>query len=131
MAQIGCPTLSQLGREGVRDLVSGHNRLARRLADAVEAAPDLELTAPVTLSVVCFRYRPEGWRGDERELDALNQAVNDAVNGDGRYFFTPTDLDGRFSLRACIIHYATGEAEVDGLVAAVRAAGARLTGAER
>ncbi|MDX1426043.1 MAG: cytochrome D ubiquinol oxidase subunit I, partial [Kiloniellales bacterium] len=100
---------------------------ARRLADAVAAAPDLELTAPVTLSIVCFRYRPVGWQGDEAALDALNQRINDAVNDEGRYFFTPTSLDGRFSLRACIIHYATGEAEVDGLVAAVRAAGARLS----
>jgi len=120
-------TLSQLGRDGVRDLVVRHNALARRLADAVAAAPDLELTAPVTLSIVCFRYRPVGWQGDEAALDALNQKINDAVNDEGRYFFTPTSLDGRFSLRACIIHYATGESEVDGLVAAVREAGARLS----
>ena len=124
-------TLSQLGRRGVRDLVVRHNALARRLADAVEAAPDLELMAPVTLSIVCFRFRPAGWQGGDEELDGLNQRINDAVNDEGRYFFTPTSLDGRYSLRACIIHYATGEAEVDGLVAAVRAAGARLTGAER
>jgi aromatic-L-amino-acid/L-tryptophan decarboxylase len=119
-------TLSQLGRRGVHDLIVRHNALARRLAAAVEADPDLELMAPVTLSIVCFRYRPAGWRGSEEALDDLNQRINDAVNDAGRYFFTPTSLDGRFSLRACIIHYATGEAEVDGLVAAVRAAGARL-----
>jgi len=120
-------TLSQLGRNGVRDLVVRHNALARRLAAAVEAAPDLELMAPVTLSIVCFRYRPADWRGDDEALDRLNQRITDAVNDDGRFFFTPTLLDGRFSLRASIIHYATGEAEVDGLVAAVRAAGARLS----
>ena len=118
-------TLSQLGRRGVRDLVVRHNALARRLAAAVEADPDLELMAPVTLSIVCFRYRPASWRGSDEDLDRLNQRINDAVNEAGRFFFTPTSLDGRFSLRACIIHYATGEAEVDGLLAAVRAAGAR------
>ena len=119
-------TVSQLGRRGVRDLVVRHNALARRLAEAVEAAPDLELTAPVTLSIVCFRYRPSGWQGSDRDLDALNQRINDAVNDEGRFYFTPTSLDGRFSLRACIIHYDTGPNEVDGLVAAVREAGARL-----
>jgi len=124
-------TLSQLGRRGVRDLVVRHNALARRLADAVEAAPDLELMAPVTLSIVCFRYRPADWHGSDAELDALNHAINDAVNDAGRYYFTPTSLDGRYSLRACIIHYATGEAEVDGLVAAVRATGDRLAGTKR
>ena len=119
-------TLSQLGRRGVRDLVVRHNALARRLAAAIAADPDLELMAPVTLSIVCFRYRPAGWRGSDEALDRLNQRINDAVNDAGRFFFTPTSLDGRYSLRACIIHYATGEAEVDGLVAAVRATGARL-----
>jgi aromatic-L-amino-acid decarboxylase len=120
-------TVSQLGRDGVRDLVVRHNALARRLAAAVEADPDLELMAPVTLSIVCFRYRPAGWQGGEEALDALNQRITDAVNDAGRFFFTPTLLDGRFSLRASIIHYATGEAELDGLVAAVREAGARLS----
>jgi glutamate/tyrosine decarboxylase-like PLP-dependent enzyme len=120
-------TLSQLGRRGVRDLVVRHNALARRLAGAVEAAADLELTAPVTLSIVCFRYRAPGWQGSEQDLDALNQRINDAINDDGRFYFTPTSLDGRYSLRACIIHYDTGPEEVDGLVAAVREAGARLT----
>ena len=124
-------TLSQLGRRGVRDLVVRHNALARRLGAAVEAAPDLELMAPVTLSIVCFRYRPADWQGSEADLDALNQRINDAVNDDGRYFFTPTLLDGRFSLRACIVHFDTGEAEVDGLAAAVREAGARLHRAGR
>jgi glutamate/tyrosine decarboxylase-like PLP-dependent enzyme len=119
-------TLSQLGRRGVRDLVVRHNALARRLAGAVEAAADLELTAPVTLSIVCFRYRAPGWQGSEQDLDALNQRINDAINDDGRFYFTPTSLDGRYSLRACIIHYDTGPEEVDGLVAAVREAGARL-----
>ena len=119
-------TLSQLGRRGVRDLVVRHNALALRLAGAVEAAPDLELTAPVALSIVCFRYRPPGWRGSGEDLDALNWRINDAVNDGGRYYFTPTSLDGRYSLRACIIHYDTGATEVDGLVAAVREAGARL-----
>ena len=122
-------TLSQLGRQGVERLVTRHNRLARRLADAIDAAPDLELTAPVALSVVCFRYRPAGWAGSDEALAALNRAVNDAVNETGRYFITPTSLDGRYTLRACILHHETGEAEVDGLLAAVREAGARISSA--
>ena len=119
--------------ESVRDGLAGANGADLNGADnaandvnLVEAAPDLELTAPVALSIVCFRYRPPGWRGSGEDLDALNRRINDAVNDGGRYYFTPTSLDGRYSLRACIIHYDTGATEVDGLVAAVREAGARL-----
>ena len=41
---------------------------ARRLANAIEQEPELELLAPVELSAVCFRYRGKGGlvgRGDE------------------------------------------------------------------
>ena len=91
-----------------------------------EPGPPNEAGQTVTLSIVCFRYRPAGWQGGDRDLDALNKRINDAVNDDGRFYFTPTSLDGRYSLRACIIHYDTGPGEVDGLVAAVRQAGVRL-----
>jgi aromatic-L-amino-acid decarboxylase len=50
--------LHQLGRRGVRELVVRYNALARQLAALVDAAPDFERLAPVTLSIVCFRYRP-------------------------------------------------------------------------
>ncbi len=119
-------TLSHLGRQGARELVTRHNRLARRLADAIEAAPDLELTAPVTLSIVCFRYRPPGWRGGEAALDALNRRINDRINEAGRVYATPTELDGRYVLRACIINYATRASDVDALIEEVRRAGAEL-----
>jgi glutamate/tyrosine decarboxylase-like PLP-dependent enzyme len=43
-----------LGRRGVAAVVQRHVALAQRLAAGVDAAPDLERVAPVTLSVVCF-----------------------------------------------------------------------------
>jgi glutamate/tyrosine decarboxylase-like PLP-dependent enzyme len=119
-------TLSHLGRQGAREIVTRHNRLARRLADAIEAAPDLELTAPVTLSVVCFRYQPPGWQGGEAALDALNRRINDRINEAGRIFFTPTELDGRYVLRACFIHYATRTPDVDAIIEEVRRWGSEL-----
>jgi glutamate/tyrosine decarboxylase-like PLP-dependent enzyme len=119
-------TLMHLGRVGLRAKIARNNALARRLADAVEAAPDLELLAPVTLSIVCFRFTPPGWAGGEAKLDALNEDINDTINASGEIFFTPTTLDSRYALRACIIHYATTEADIDLLVRRVRETGARL-----
>jgi len=119
-------TLQHLGRAGVGDLIARHLALARYLAARVDAAPDLERLAPVELSIVCFRYAPAEQRGDEAALDLLNKRVTQAVQEAGDVFLTQTTLSGRFALRACVLHYATTEADIAALVDAVRATGARL-----
>jgi aromatic-L-amino-acid/L-tryptophan decarboxylase len=118
--------LQHLGRRGVARQVAQHVALARRLAAAVDAAPELERLAPVELSIVCFRYVPAAQRGDEAALDALNKRLMEHLQTEGEVFVTNTTVRGRFALRACILHYATLETDVDALVAAVRRAGARL-----
>jgi glutamate/tyrosine decarboxylase-like PLP-dependent enzyme len=121
-------TLQHMGREGVAALVNRHVSLARRLAAAVDRASDLARVAPVELSVVCFRYQPRGWTEDGARLDALNKALVERIQADGRVFLTGTTLRERFALRACVLHYGTTEADVDCLVDAVRETGARLAG---
>jgi glutamate/tyrosine decarboxylase-like PLP-dependent enzyme len=119
-------TLLHLGRAGLSRNIARNNALARHLAEAVEAGPDLELLAPASLSIVCFRFRPAGWPGDQGGLDDLNEAIAVRVNAEGKVYVTPTTLGGRRALRACIIHYATTEADVDLLVRRVREAGFAL-----
>jgi aromatic-L-amino-acid/L-tryptophan decarboxylase len=120
-------TLQHLGRRGVARLVGRHIALAHHLAAGVDAAPDLERVAPVTLSVVCFRYVPPGWTGDAARLDALNKLLVERTQAEGRAFVTGTVLGGRYALHACVLHYGTSEADVDALVEIVRETGARLS----
>jgi glutamate/tyrosine decarboxylase-like PLP-dependent enzyme len=124
-------TLKHLGRDGVRDLVSRHLALAQHLAELVDAAPDLERLGHVELSIVCFRYAPPGLNGDDRALDALNKRVMEEVQASGATFLTQTTLRDRFALRACILHYATTEADLAALVECVRTTGAQLVGMAR
>jgi hypothetical protein len=42
-------------------------------------------------------------------------------------FVTQTTLHGRFSPRACVVHYASTEADLRALLDVVRRAGARLS----
>jgi glutamate/tyrosine decarboxylase-like PLP-dependent enzyme len=121
-------TLQHLGRRGATAHVARHNALARRLAAMVQAAPDLALMAPVTLSIVCFRYVPGGWSGEDARLDDLNKAVMQEVQAGGEAFLTNAVLRGRFALRACILHYATAEPDLAALIDVVRRTGARLAG---
>jgi glutamate/tyrosine decarboxylase-like PLP-dependent enzyme len=48
-------TLRAYGRAGYREMVERHVRLARHLADRVDASPELERLADVPLNIVCFR----------------------------------------------------------------------------
>jgi aromatic-L-amino-acid decarboxylase len=116
-------TLQHMGRDGVRDMVIRHVALARLLAGVIDGAPDFQLMAPLTLSVVCFRYVPPGGPWDDDYLDQLNRSIEAQVQTDGRVFLTATTLRGRFVLRACILHYGTTQDDIEALVDVVRQIG--------
>ncbi|HVB09713.1 MAG TPA: pyridoxal-dependent decarboxylase, partial [Bacillota bacterium] len=113
--------LQQAGRAGMAEMIIRHRRLAQRLADALDAAPDFERAAPVTLSVVCFRYAPPGLAADA--VDRLQGPIARTVQAGGEAFITTTVLRGRPVLRACILHRDTTAADVAALVDVVRRAG--------
>lgn len=119
-------TLLLAGKDGLARHVSRCNTLARRLGQLVDEAEDLDLLAPVDLSIVCFRYLPPGADLAPDRVDALNKAIMEEVQAGGDAFLTQTSLDGRFALRACVYHYATTEPDLRALLDAVRRAGARV-----
>jgi glutamate/tyrosine decarboxylase-like PLP-dependent enzyme len=96
-------------------MVERHLALARRIGEQVEAAPELELLAPVQLNVVCFRLHPPGM-DDESELDELNRRVGAAVIEDGRVYFGTTVYRGHVAFRPAIVNWLTTEHDVDLIV---------------
>ncbi len=116
-------TLRAYGREGYRSMVERHLRLARRVADQVDAAPDLERLADVSLNVVCFRYRPPGIADDHP--DDLNRRLGELVLEDGRVYFGTTVYGGKVAFRPAIVNWRTREEDVDLIVSTVRELGAR------
>jgi glutamate/tyrosine decarboxylase-like PLP-dependent enzyme len=115
-------TLRAYGREGYRRMVEHHLALARRVADRVDAAPDLERLADVPLNIVCFRFRPFGFPAEE--LDALNDRLGAAVIADGRVYVGTTRFEGRTAFRPAFVNWRTREEDVDLLVDVVRELGA-------
>ena len=116
--------IARLGRSGVRDLVVRCNRCAALLGELVEAAPDFELLAPVSLSVANFRYVPEGM-ADEAEIDRLNEAIASQIERSGEAFMPTSKVRGRVSLRACIIHYENSDEDMHHLIDLVRRCAAK------
>jgi len=117
-------TIAARGRDGIVDQVVRANALARELAALVEREPSLELAAVPETSIVAFRARPPGCPPDR--IEAVNRALPEAIQARGRAFVTGTVYDGRETMRACILHPGTTEADLATLVAEVVAAAGEL-----
>ena len=85
--------------------------LARYFHEAVGRIPGIVAGPYPDLSVVTFRFEPQG-----RDDEAFNREVLKAVQQDGRIFISSTRLNGQFTLRAAILHFRTHKAEVDHLL---------------
>ena len=107
-------TLRAYGRAGHRAMVERHLRLARHLADRIDAADELERLAEVKLNIVCFRARPPGIAEDG--LDDFNRELGEALLADGRVFAGTTTYDGRVAFRPAIVNWQTSERDVDLLI---------------
>jgi aromatic-L-amino-acid decarboxylase len=104
--------LRSFGARAIRDTLSEHMRLAQQFASWIDGHKDFERVAPVPFSVVCFRWRPEGVRLTDTDLDRLNERLLEAVNGSGEVFLSHTRLGGRFVIRLAIGHFDTSERHV-------------------
>ncbi len=120
-------TLRHYGIEVLGASIARTCELAEVLERRVRDCDELEVLAPVTLNVVCFRARPPQL-DDEAALDRLNDAVAIAVQESGAAVLSTTRIAGKRALRACIVNHRTAEADLDVVIDAVRAA-ARRTGA--
>jgi aromatic-L-amino-acid decarboxylase len=119
-------TLQQFGMSGLKAAVEENIALAGYLADCVRSAADLELMAPPSLSIVCFRFIGERSR-DEAAVTAVNRALLERLQLGGEAFLTSTELRGRYTLRACIVNHRSRREDVDRMLSAVCAIGRELS----
>ena len=101
-------SVQTFGMEAFRQAVSRTMELAAEAGRYIRAHPALELTAPVSLGIVCFRVRPGNASLDEQALETINRAVLARIFWEDRALISSTSLkDGTFSLRLCILNYDT------------------------
>jgi aromatic-L-amino-acid decarboxylase len=105
--------LRSYGASGLRHHVREHVALAQEVGRRVEQHPSLELVAPVSFALACFRHV---------DGDDATQAVADAVNATGSLYVTPSVVDGMRYVRVAIGQTRTTRADVDRLWAAIDAA---------
>jgi glutamate/tyrosine decarboxylase-like PLP-dependent enzyme len=108
------------GVDAYRQAIADNIAVREYLDQRVLAEADLELLAS-DLSISCFRYRPAGV--DPASLDRINAAIQARLMATGDIILSPTMLDGRYSLRICIVNFRTRRADMDWLVEQVLAFG--------
>jgi aromatic-L-amino-acid decarboxylase len=110
-------TMSAYGADALGRVAEHTCALARLLAERVDSEPLLERVAPVSLNIVCFRFRG----GD----DAMQADIVADLQEDGIAAPSTTAIGGRVVIRAAIVNHRTRADDIAALVDAVIAAGCR------
>ncbi|KPL19079.1 MAG: amino acid decarboxylase [candidate division Zixibacteria bacterium SM23_81] len=97
--------IRNFGVEGIREKIRYHIQLAKDFARSISDHDHFELTAPLSLNVVCFRFRPEGL--DDAEIDLLNEKLLHRLNLTGKLYLTHTKVRGMYTIR-----FVTGQTNV-------------------
>lgn len=109
--------LKEHGTERIGQAIARNCEQAAHLGKRVDAHPDIELLAPVTLNICCFRYVAPGL--SETELDQLNAHLVEQLQLDGIAAPSTTRIDGRFAIRVNITNHRTRIEDVDILLNAL------------
>ena len=107
--------LKAYGTRAIAAVVERNIQLAHRLAALIDESDDFERLAPVTLSIVCFRYVRGG--GD---LDVRNRELMLRVQRAGNAYLSNAMVGNAFALRACIVNHRTREEDLTALLDEIR-----------
>ncbi|MBC8167428.1 MAG: amino acid decarboxylase [Bryobacteraceae bacterium] len=91
------------GRDRMAAIIRSHVEMARALASEIAADDRFEISAPVPLSLVCFRLR---------HGDAATRQLLQRVNEGGVAFLSHTVLQGNFVLRLALGNLRTTGADI-------------------
>jgi glutamate/tyrosine decarboxylase-like PLP-dependent enzyme len=107
-------SIKEHGRAKYAAMIAQNNRHAAYLAELVEENPYLELTAPVSMSITCFRMIQPGW--GEEALQALNKEILLRLQEEGIASPSSTILNGKYTLRIANVNQRTQREDMDLLV---------------
>jgi aromatic-L-amino-acid/L-tryptophan decarboxylase len=117
-------TIKAYGIDALAEAIARNCADARHLCARVEASRELELLAPVSLNIVCFRFAPAGT--PQRSLDAINEAIVAGLQRDGVAAPSTTRIAGRLAIRVSITNHRTSAADLDFLASEVERRGRAL-----
>jgi aromatic-L-amino-acid decarboxylase len=117
-------SLKEHGREKYAQMIAQNNRQADYLADLVNDSSELELMAPVSMSITCFRMIKSGY--SESQLRDLNREILLRLQEEGIASPSSTILNGKYTLRVANVNQRTRMEDMDLLVSEVLRIGAEI-----
>lgn len=109
-------TLQVYGAERLGRMIDGTCRVARYLGDCVVREPQLELLAPVSLNIVCFRYR-------SADADRINRRIVTELHESGLAAPSTTIIENRLAIRCAIFNHRTDYPDIDALLSEILSLG--------
>lgn len=107
-------SIKEHGAEKFGRLIDQNIAQAHRLGELITATPQMELVAPVSLNIVCFRYNPGGLETDQ--LKRLNVEIMLQLQDAGIAAVSDSTVHGTHCLRAAIANHRTKWADLELLV---------------
>ena len=121
-------SIKEHGRAKYADMIAQNNRHAAYLAQLAEENPYLELTAPLSMSITCFRMIQPGW--GEEALQSLNKEILLRLQEEGIASPSSTILNGKYTLRIANVNQRTQREDMDLLVREVLRLGNQIIAQE-
>ena len=111
-------SLKEHGIEKFGQLVEQNIQQAKYLTDLIEKEESLELLAPTTMNIVCFRFKKEGM--DQNMLNNLNEEIVLQLQEKGIAVPSHTRLNGNYAIRVAITNHRTRKEDLKSFVGAVK-----------
>lgn len=110
--------LQHVGRKGYEQMLADDIQLAKELYDLVDKHPELEAFTQA-LSITTFRYVPSDLdsnaEGVDEYLNQLNTELLTRLQNSGEAYVSNAVIDGKFTLRACIVNFRTSVEDIEAL----------------
>lgn len=118
-------TFKSYGAQALRVNVGKSIENMRYLANVLESTEDFTLSAPQSLSIVCFQYisKESAIRNNSFLVNEVNRRIVKQLESDTRIFIRPTQLNNKVVLRACCTNFRRNEGDIDYLVRVIREIG--------
>jgi len=100
---------------------------ARYCASLIQSHPDLEMTAPAPLNIVCFRFAPKG--APPGALNRVNEEILLRIQESGLAVPSSTKIGKKFALRIAITNHRSRREDFDMLIDSVSEIGRRILSA--
>ncbi len=104
-------TIKVYGTEKLGQVIAHTCALAQYMRQCIDNETALELLSPVSLNVVCFRYRCE-------DAECVNRDIVTAIHESGIAAPSTTTINGQLAIRAAIVNHRTTRQDIDALLRA-------------